>query len=134
MDGIEKAGPPGASADSVLRLSRLALWCLPVWALLLGLSTLTHQPDYEVEFDAYARYITTDRFLLSHIFASTVGAGIGTIGLVALFILLTTARLIPLSSCARGSRPGQHSRDFCLRCGRLRAARDRGHIPAGPNR
>jgi len=96
MDGIEKAG----SADPVLRVSRLALWCLPVWALLLGLSTLTHQPDYEVEFDAYARYITTDRFLLSHIFASIVGAGIGTIGLVALFTVLTTARLIPLASLA----------------------------------
>ena len=82
----------GPTSDSLWKFARLALWSLPVWAVLLFLSTLTHQPDPETEFEAYARYITTDRFLASHIFASVAGAGFGTLGFIALFISLISAR------------------------------------------
>ena len=45
------------------RAARIGLWLLPAYGILLGLGTLTHQPPIE-DFDAYARYITTDVFLI----------------------------------------------------------------------
>jgi hypothetical protein len=68
--------------------------------VLLFLATLTHQPDPATEFEAYARYITTDRFLVSHVVASIVGAGFGTIGFVGLFISLVATRVTRLSVLA----------------------------------
>jgi hypothetical protein len=65
---------------------------LPVYALLLALSTLTHQPDYMTDFPAYASYVTTDGFLLSHLVASILGAGLGVVGAVALGVLLARGR------------------------------------------
>ena len=83
----------GPTTESLRHFARVALWSLPVWSLLLFLSTLTHQPDPATEFEAYARYITTDRFLVSHLFASIVGAGFGMIGFIALFISLVSGRV-----------------------------------------
>jgi hypothetical protein len=64
-----------------------AIWALSVYGLLLALSTLTHQPDYKTDFPAYARYVTTERFLVSHLGASIAGAGIALIGAAALLVL-----------------------------------------------
>src|SRR5687768_9192110 len=86
--------------NSLRDFARLALWSLPVWSLLLFLATLTHQPDPATEFEAYARYITTDRFLVSHVAASIVGAGFGTIGFVGLFIRLIATGVRRLSILA----------------------------------
>jgi hypothetical protein len=61
---------------------------MPVWAALLFLSTLTHQPDPQIEFGAFADYVTTGRFLWSHLVASILGAALGSIGVVALLIYL----------------------------------------------
>ena len=41
------------------RAAQIGLWLLPAYGFLLGLSTLTHQPPV-ADFDAYARYVTTD--------------------------------------------------------------------------
>lgn len=77
------------AGDGVLvRWARHGLWLLPVYGLLLALSTLTHQPDYNTDFAGYADYITTDRFLLSHLVASIGGMAAGTVGTVALGVLL----------------------------------------------
>jgi hypothetical protein len=64
-----------------------AVWALPVYGALLAVSTITHQPDYQTEFGAYARYVTTPRFLLSHLVASIGGAGFGLVGAAGLLIL-----------------------------------------------
>ena len=66
---------------------RAALWALPVYGALLALSTITHQPDYETDFPAYARYVTTPQFLLSHLVASIGGAGFALLGGASLLIL-----------------------------------------------
>ena len=58
------------------------LWTLPAYGTLLGLSTLTHQPPVD-DFDAYARYVTTGVFLISHLGASILGAGLAILGVVA---------------------------------------------------
>jgi hypothetical protein len=68
--------------------ARVAVWLVPLYALLLSLSTLTHQPSYTTDFPGYARYITTDIFLASHLGASIVGAALGSIGVVGALLLL----------------------------------------------
>ncbi|MCY1145624.1 hypothetical protein OWR29_47125 [Actinoplanes sp. Pm04-4] len=61
---------------------RIGLWALPTYGALLGLSTLTHQPSVD-DFDAYARYVTSDTFLLSHLGASVFGAALAIVGATA---------------------------------------------------
>ena len=78
-------------SDHVERAARLGLWLLPAYAVLLALGTLTHQPPVS-DFDAYARYITTDVFLISHIGASIFGAGLAVLGTVAVTVYLVRGR------------------------------------------
>jgi len=59
---------------------------------MLGLSTLSHQPDFREDFPAYARYITTDSFLSSHIFLTIGGAALGSIGVASLLAYLARMR------------------------------------------
>ena len=81
----------GRGATSRVRsVARAGLWLLPVYGLLLTLSTLTHQPDPATEFEEYARYVSTDVFLASHLVGSILGAGLGLAGIVsALYFLLS---------------------------------------------
>ena len=65
-----------------------ALWALPLWAALLFLSTLTHQPDPLTDFANFAAYVTTNQFLLSHLVGSIGGAAIGSIGVIGLMLYL----------------------------------------------
>jgi hypothetical protein len=95
-----EAGPVRGHANELERYVRVGLWALPVWAVLLALSTLTHQPSYTTDFPAYAQYITTTPFLVSHLVASILGAAIGLLGLIALFILLAPGRTSRLSLAA----------------------------------
>src|SRR3954452_5703206 len=69
------------------RAARAGLWALPGYGLLLGLSTLTHQPSVD-DFDAYARYVTTDIFLASHLTASIGSAAAAILGAVAVSAFL----------------------------------------------
>ena len=70
------------------RYARMGLWALPVYGLALLIGTLSSQPDYNKDFPAYARYISTSSFLASHLVASILGAGIGLLGFTALFVYL----------------------------------------------
>ena len=63
-------GPP-----PVGRMVRLGLWALPVWAVLLFYSTLSHQPPPQAQFAAWARYVTTPEFLASHLIGSIAHTG-----------------------------------------------------------
>ena len=76
-------------ASSSTRFARAGLWLLPVYGVLLALSTLTQQPDYRTDFRGYAEYVTTDRFLVSHLGASIAGAAFGLLGVVALLAFLS---------------------------------------------
>jgi hypothetical protein len=82
-------GPRSPRATTAaIRFARAGLWLIPVYGALLALSTLTHQPDYDTEFQSYAEYITTDRFLVSHLGASIAGAALGSLGVVAALAFL----------------------------------------------
>ena len=75
------------------RLAAPALWLLPAYGVLLALSTLTHQPPIS-DFDAYARYVSTDVFLLSHLVASIGGAALATVGVTAALVFLSRGRAV----------------------------------------
>jgi hypothetical protein len=74
--------------QQVRSFARGALWALPVWAVLLFLGTLTHQPNPQTDFAGFAAYVTTTSFLLSHLINSITGAAIGSVGFVALMLYL----------------------------------------------
>jgi hypothetical protein len=67
--------------------ARTAIWALPVYGALLAIGTVTQQPDYRTDFGAYAGYVTTSTFLVSHMIASIGGAAVGLVGTAALFAL-----------------------------------------------
>lgn len=89
-----------ASSNDLDRYARRGLWALPVWAALLLVGTWTHQPDYQTNFQQYAQYITTTQFLISHLVASILGAGIGILGLIALFVVLAHRQTLRLAAWA----------------------------------
>jgi hypothetical protein len=70
--------------------TRLGVLALPVYGSLVFLSTLSHQPDYRTDFHAYAEYVTTTSFLVSHLVGSILGTTIGLVGVLALFAVLAT--------------------------------------------
>jgi hypothetical protein len=72
----------------VQTFARRAIWALPVWAAMLFLGTLTHQPDPQTAFEDFATYVTTSEFLLSHLLNSIAGAAIGSIGVIGLMLFL----------------------------------------------
>ena len=72
----------------VRSFARWAIWALPIWAALLFVGTLTHQPDPQTNFAAFAAYVTTAQFLVSHLVASIAGAAIGSIGVIGLMLFL----------------------------------------------
>ena len=83
---------PSGSYQALERYARAGLWALPVYGLANFVGTLSSQPDYKKagEFPAYARYITTSKFLASHLVASMLGTGIGLLGFTALFVYLAS--------------------------------------------
>ncbi|HLO29286.1 MAG TPA: hypothetical protein VK249_09135 [Anaerolineales bacterium] len=78
----------------VRAFARAALWALPVWAAMLFLGTLTHQPDPQKDFAGFAAYVTTTSFLFSHLINSITGAAIGSIGIVGLMLYLQDSKVV----------------------------------------
>ena len=91
-ESIDEAETTPASSST--RFARAGLWLLPVYGVLLALSTLTQQPDYSTDFRGYAEYVTTDRFLVSHLGASIGGAALGLLGVLALLTFLARGRAV----------------------------------------
>jgi hypothetical protein len=94
-DGGSNAMSDGTSVTSTAaglspleRMTRLFVWALPAWAILLLLATLTHQPPYQTRFGAWSRYVTTPQFLVSHLVGSILGGALGVIGFVGLGLWL----------------------------------------------
>jgi hypothetical protein len=58
---------------------------------MLFFGTLTHQPDPQTAFADFAAYVTTNRFLWSHLINSIAGAAIGSIGVIGLMLYLQDA-------------------------------------------
>ena len=78
--------------QQVRGFARGALWALPIWAILLFLGTLTHQPDPQTDFAGFAAYVTTTSFLFSHLVNSIAGAAVGSIGIIGLMLYLQDSK------------------------------------------
>jgi hypothetical protein len=78
--------------DRVKSWARAGVWLLVVFGVLTLYATLTHQPDPETRFEAWSKYVTTDVFLISHIFGSILGAAVAVLGMAAVTALLAETR------------------------------------------
>lgn len=63
---------------------RAGFLALPACGLLTFWATLTHQPDPNADFGAYARYPTTDAHLVNHLVGSVLGTVLAIFGAFAL--------------------------------------------------
>jgi hypothetical protein len=71
---------------------RLGLLALPVYGLLTFWDTLTHQPDMNADFEAYARYISTTYYLIDHLVVSIGGTILAIFGAISLGVYLAESR------------------------------------------
>jgi hypothetical protein len=81
----------GLLSSRLHQLLLIGVWAMPIHGALLTISTLTHQPDYDADFAAYAQYVTTAPFLVSHLVASILGAAFGIVGLTSAALLAAEA-------------------------------------------
>jgi hypothetical protein len=70
----------------------LGLLLLPVYGVLTFIGTFTHQPDPNTDFEAYARYISTTSYLISHLGVSIFGTVLVIFGFIALAAYLIGGR------------------------------------------
>ena len=79
-------------ATNVNRWIGIGLLGLPLYGALTFLSSLNPQPDPNTHPEAWARHVTTDFYLLEHLFASGLGLILVIFGTIALGAYLTTSR------------------------------------------
>jgi hypothetical protein len=80
------------SAPSITRWIGIGLLGLPIYGVLTFFSSLNPQPDPNTHYEAWARYVTTDFYLLKHLFASGLGLILVIFGTIALGAYLITSR------------------------------------------
>jgi len=71
---------------------RAGLLALPIYGLLTAWSSLGAQPDQVKEPEAWARYVSTTSYLVSHLIGSTGGTILAIFGVFALGAYLATSR------------------------------------------
>lgn len=71
---------------------RAGLLALPTYGLLTAWSTLDAQPDQVANPESWARYVTTDTYLMSHLWGSTGGTILAIFGIFALGAYLAPTR------------------------------------------
>src|SRR5215211_2361701 len=71
---------------------RLGLFALPLYGVLTFWSSLNPQPDPNTEYEAWSRYVTTDHYVLTHVFGSILGLILAIFGTFALGAYLANAR------------------------------------------
>ena len=74
--------------DPLSRYARKGLWAIPVFAVLLGVGTINHQPPPQTQLGDWSRFVTSNEFLISHLVASIGGAIFGVVGAIALGIVM----------------------------------------------
>ena len=80
------------SAPNITRWVGIGLLGLPLYGVLTFFSSLDPQPDPNTHYGAWARFVTTDSFLLTHLFLSDLGLILVIFGTFALGAYLATSR------------------------------------------
>ena len=80
------------SAVNTTKWIGVGLLGLPLYGALTFFSSLDPQPDPNTHYDAWARYVTTDFYVLKHLFASDLGMILALFGTFALGAYLATSR------------------------------------------
>ncbi len=80
------------SAVNTTKWIGVGLLSLPLYGALTFFSSLDPQPDPNTHYDAWARYVTTDFYVLKHLFASDLGMILALFGTFALGAYLATSR------------------------------------------
>jgi hypothetical protein len=80
------------SAPNITRWIGVGLLGLPLYGALTFFSSLNPQPDPNTHPEAWARYVTTDSYLLKHLFASGLGLILVILGTFALGAYLVGSR------------------------------------------
>ena len=80
------------SASNITRWIGIGLLCLPIYGVLTFFSSLNPQPDPNTHYDAWARFVTTDFYLLKHLFVSIFSTILVIFGTFALGTYLATSR------------------------------------------
>ena len=80
------------SAPNITRWIGIGLLGLPLYGALTFWSSLHPQPDPNTHFEAWSRYVTTDHYVLTHVFGSGLGLILAIFGTFALGAYLATSR------------------------------------------
>jgi len=80
------------STPNITKWIGAGLLGLPLYGALTFYSSINPQPDYNAHLEAWARYVTTDHYVLSHLFSSILGVILAIFGVFALGAHLATSR------------------------------------------
>jgi hypothetical protein len=80
------------SAANTTRWIGIGLLSLALYGALTFFSALNPQPDYNTRYEAWARYVTTNHYVLEHLFLSIFGIIFAILGVFALGAYLATSR------------------------------------------
>ena len=79
-------------ATNTTRWMGIGLLGLPLYGALTFWSSLDSQPDPSTQYDAWSRFVTTDHYLITHLFGSIGGAVLAILGVFALGAYLAGSR------------------------------------------
>src|SRR5215203_6613165 len=88
------------SAPNTTNWSRAGLLGLPAAGALTLWSSLDPQPDPNVHYEAWSSFVTTDHYVLTHVFGSILGLILAIFGTFALGAFLTRSRAARLGLVA----------------------------------
>jgi hypothetical protein len=96
------------SPSNITRWIGIGLLGLPLYGALTFWSSLNPQPDPGTRYEEWARFVTTDHYVLSHVFGSGLGLIFAIFGTFALAAYLTRSRaaglgLVAMVLCVLGT-------------------------------
>ena len=80
------------SAPNTIRWIGMGLLGLPLFGVLTFWSSLDPQPDPNTHYEAWSRFVTTDHYVLTHLFGSILGLILAIFGTFALGVYLANGR------------------------------------------
>ena len=88
------------STPNTTRWIGIGLLGLSLYGVLTFWSALHPQPDYNTHLEAWARYVTTDGYVLKHLFGSIFGQILAIFGVFTLGAYLATSRAVRMGLVA----------------------------------